>query len=108
MPEIGRLLTAMATPFDAAGRVDYARARQLAEALVAVRFGRPGGGRHDWRVADADPRREAPLFGEVQEAVGAHAAVIAGTCNYCTAESIELSREAAEIGVTGLLGPVPY
>jgi len=108
MPEIGRLLTAMATPFDAAGRVDYARARQLAEALVAS--GSDG-------LVVAGTTGESPtlthdeklrLFGEVQEAVGVTAAVIAGTCNNCTAESIELSREAAEIGVTGLLGPVPY
>ncbi|HZS00185.1 MAG TPA: 4-hydroxy-tetrahydrodipicolinate synthase [Chloroflexota bacterium] len=108
MPEIGRLLTAMATPFDAAGRVDYARARQLAEALVAS--GSDG-------LVVAGTTGESPtlthdeklrLFGEVREAVGHRAAVIAGTCNYCTAESIELSREAAQIGVTGLLGTVPY
>jgi 4-hydroxy-tetrahydrodipicolinate synthase len=108
MPEIGRLLTAMATPFDAAGRVDFPRARQLAEALVAS--GSDG-------LVVAGTTGESPtlthdeklrLFGEVHEAVGHRAAVIAGTCNYCTAESIELSREAAEIGVTGILGTVPY
>ena len=108
MPEIGRLLTAMATPFDAAGRVDYPRARQLAEALVAS--GSDG-------LVVAGTTGESPtlthdeklrLFGEVREAVGDRAAVIAGTCNYCTAESIALSREAAEIGVAGILGTVPY
>jgi 4-hydroxy-tetrahydrodipicolinate synthase len=108
MPEIGRLLTAMATPFDAAGRVDYPRARQLAEALVES--GSDG-------LVVAGTTGESPtlthdeklrLFGEVREAVGDRAAIIAGTCNYCTAESIELSREAAEIGVTGILGTVPY
>lgn len=108
MPEIGRLLTAMATPFDAAGRVDYPRARQLAEALVAS--GSEG-------LVVAGTTGESPtlstdeklrLFGEVREAVGARAAIIAGTCNYNTAESIELSREAADIGVTGILGTVPY
>jgi 4-hydroxy-tetrahydrodipicolinate synthase len=108
MPEIGRLLTAMATPFDAAGRVDYARARQLAEALVAS--GSDG-------LVVAGTTGESPtltqeeklrLFGEIRDAVGGRAAVIAGTCNYCTAESIELSREAAGIGVTGILGTVPY
>jgi 4-hydroxy-tetrahydrodipicolinate synthase len=108
MPQIGRLLTAMATPFDPAGRVDYGRARQLAEALVAS--GSDG-------LVVAGTTGESPtltrdeklrLFGEIREAVGDRAAVIAGTCNYCTAESIELSREAAEIGVTGILGTVPY
>ena len=108
MPEIGRLLTAMATPFDEAGRVDYPRARQLAEALVAS--GSEG-------LVVAGTTGESPtlttdeklrLFGEVREAVGGRAAVIAGTCNYNTAESIELSREAASIGVTAILGTVPY
>ena len=108
MPELRRLLTAMATPFDEAGRVDYPRARQLAEALVAS--GSEG-------LVVAGTTGESPtlstdeklrLWGEVREAVGGRAAVIAGSCNYNTAESIELSREAASIGVTGILGTVPY
>jgi len=32
--ELGRLLTAMVTPFDADGEVDYARAKKLAKALI--------------------------------------------------------------------------
>ena len=35
MSEIGRLITAMVTPFDAAIEIDYAQARRLAQALVA-------------------------------------------------------------------------
>jgi 4-hydroxy-tetrahydrodipicolinate synthase len=108
MPEIGRLLTAMVTPFDDAGRVDYARARLLAEGLIAT--GSSG-------LVIAGTTGEAPtlstdeklrLLGEVRDAVGARAAIVAGTCNYNTAESIELSREAASIGVTAILGTVPY
>ena len=34
MAEIGRLLTAMVTPFDDEGRVDYEQAKRLAVALV--------------------------------------------------------------------------
>ena len=34
MAEIGRLLTAMITPFDRNGNVDYNQARNLAERLV--------------------------------------------------------------------------
>ncbi len=48
------------------------------------------------------------LFQEVREEVGGRAPIIAGTCNYSTRESIELSREAARIGVDGILGTVPY
>src|SRR5919199_1617230 len=108
MPEIGRLLTAMVTPFDAAGRVDYARARQLAQALVAS--GSDG-------LVVAGTTGESPtlthdeklrLFGEVRSAVGDRATIVAGTCNYNTAESIELSHEAAREGVDGILGTVPY
>src|SRR5688572_16627362 len=108
MVEIGRLLTAMVTPFDEAGRVDYSRARQLAEALVTA--GSEGlvvsGTTGESPTLTQDEKLR--LFGEVREAVGERAAVIAGTCTYNTAESIELSREAAEIGVTGVLGTVPY
>ena len=35
MVEFGRLLTAMITPIDDAGEVDYVQARKLASALVA-------------------------------------------------------------------------
>ncbi len=108
MPEIGRLLTAMATPFDTAGRLDYPRARQLAEALVAS--GSEGlvvcGTTGESPTLSTDEKLR--LLGEVREAVGDRAAIIAGTCNYNTAESIELSREAASIGVTGILGTAPY
>ena len=34
MMEIGRLITAMVTPFDEKGEVDYAQAKRLATALL--------------------------------------------------------------------------
>ena len=34
MAEIGRLITAMVTPFDAEGKVDYEQAKRLANALL--------------------------------------------------------------------------
>ena len=43
----GRLLTAMVTPFDAAGEVDYAQAQQLARALLALGQRRRRRRRHD-------------------------------------------------------------
>ena len=48
------------------------------------------------------------LFSEVKEAVGNNGTVIAGTGNYNTSESIELSKEAIQQGVDGLLLVVPY
>lgn len=106
--ELGRLLTAMATPMDAAGAVDYPRMQQLASALVAsgtdglVVSGTTG---ESPTLASDEKIR---LFKEVRGAVGPDVAIIAGTTTYNTAESIELSREAAAVGVDAILGTVPY
>ena len=54
------------------------------------------------------PKRKIRLYGEIKDAVGDRGAVVAGTGNYSTAESIELSREAEKAGVDGLLLVVPY
>jgi len=108
MAEIGRLLTAMVTPFDDRGEVDYAQACRLAQALLDS--GSDG-------VVVSGTTGEAPtltheeklrLFAEVKDAVDGRGVVIAGTGTYSTAESIELSKEAAQRGVDGLLLTVPY
>ena len=108
MAEIGRLITAMVTPFDDQGEVDYDQAKALAKALVAS--GSDG-------VLVSGTTGESPtltndeklrLWGEVKDALGDSGAVIAGTGNYSTAESIELSKEAEQQGVDGILLVVPY
>ena len=108
MAEIGRLLTAMVTPFDDSGAVDYEQAQQLALALL--RSGSDG-------VVVAGTTGEVPtlshdeklgLFKAVKQAVGDAGVVIAGTGNYNTAESEKLGREAEDAGVDGLLLTVPY
>ncbi|HZQ36662.1 MAG TPA: 4-hydroxy-tetrahydrodipicolinate synthase, partial [Dehalococcoidia bacterium] len=108
MVEIGRLLTAMATPFDRNGDVDFNQAGRLARALLDS--GSDG-------LVVAGTTGEAPtlttkekwqLFATVVKATGGRGAVVAGTGNYNTAESIELSREAERIGVDALLLTVPY
>lgn len=108
MKELGRLLTAMVTPFDGRGEVDYAQARRLALALLDS--GSDG-------VVVAGTTGESPaltrdeklrLFAEVKEAVGEKGTVVAGTGTYSTAESRELTREAAETGVDACLLVVPY
>ena len=108
MAEIGRLTTAMVTPFDEQGQVDYEQAKSLAKALVAS--GSDG-------VIVSGTTGESPtlttdeklrLYGEIKDALGESAAVIAGTGNYSTSESIELSMEAQKQGVDGLLLVVPY
>jgi 4-hydroxy-tetrahydrodipicolinate synthase len=106
--DIGRLLTAMVTPFDSNGDVDYAQAKLLALALLDS--GSDG-------VVLAGTTGESPtlthdekmrLFSEVKGAIGSRGVVVAGTGTYDTAESIELSREAARLGVDALLLTCPY
>jgi 4-hydroxy-tetrahydrodipicolinate synthase len=108
MAQIGRLLTAMVTPFTPEGAVDYAQAGRLALALLES--GSDG-------VVVSGTTGEAPtltteekirLFTDVKRAVGGAGAVVAGTSSYNTAESVELSQEAERTGVDGLLLTCPY
>ncbi len=106
--DIGRLITAMVTPFDEQGNVDYEQAKRLANALIdsgsdgLVVSGTTG------ESPTLTTEEKLRLFSEVKSAVGNRAAIIAGTGNYNTAESIELSKEAEQEGVDGLLLVVPY
>ncbi len=110
MRSFGRLLTAMATPFDPrTGALDLLQARRLATALLEsgteglVVCGTTG-------EAPTLSNREklALLQATIEVAHARGVPVIAGTTTYNTAESIELSREAQALGVDGILGTVPY
>ena len=108
MKEFGRLLTAMVTPFDADGKVDYSQAKKLAKALLdsgsdgLVVSGTTG------ECPTLSREEKLRLFAEVESVVGNRGTVIAGTGNYNTAESLELTREAERAGVDGCLLVVPY
>ena len=108
MTEIGRLLTAMVTPFDEQGRVDYEQAKRLAGALLdsgsdgVIVSGTTG------ESPTLSTEEKLRLFAEVKDAIGDRGAVVAGTGNYSTAESIEMSQEAERAGADGLLLVVPY
>ena len=108
MAEIGRLITAMLTPFDENGGVNYGEARRLAKGLIAsgsdglVVSGTTG------ESPTLSVEEKLKLFSEVKDAIGDGAAVVGGTGNYSTAESVELSREAEKAGVDALLLVVPY
>lgn len=107
--EIGRLLTAMVTPFDDEGKnLNEVQIRNLAISLLES--GSDG-------LVVAGTTGEAPtlshgeklrLFRVVRDAVGEDAIIIAGTGTNSTDESILLSQEARGIGVNGLLLTVPY
>jgi len=98
----------MVTPLNEDGAVNYEQAKKLALALLSS--GSEG-------VLVSGTTGESPtltqdeqlrLFAEVKQAVGERGAVIAGTGNYNTAESLELTKEAERIGVDGCLLVVPY
>src|ERR687886_712655 len=48
------------------------------------------------------------LYRAIVEAVEGRGKVIAGTGTYNTAESIELTKEAEQVGVDGILAVTPY
>ncbi len=99
MAQFGRVLTAMVTPFDESGKLDLGQSKRLAEALLAsgteglVVCGTTG---ESPTLTTEEKLQLLEATVEVAHARGAH--VVAGTTNYNTAESIELSREAAAAG----------
>jgi len=106
--KLGRLLTAMVTPFDAQGEVDYQQARRLALSLLdsgsdgVVVSGTTG-------ESPALSREEKlRLFAETKSALGNRGTVVAGTGSYNTKESQELTKEAEKTGVDACLLVVPY
>ena len=108
MKKLGRLITAMVTPFNEEGEVDYGQAKKLALALLDL--GSDG-------LVIAGTTGESPtvtweeelqLFREVKSAVGERGAVIAGTGSNSTAEALEATKEAERIGVDACLLVVPY
>ena len=107
MARIGRLLTAMVTPFDKEGLIDYDQARKLAKSLIdSGSDGLVIGGTTGESPSMSDDEK-LRLFAEVKEEVGDLAAVIAGTTDNNHNKSVELSKKAEEIGVDGLLLTVP-
>ena len=108
MKDLGRLFTAMVTPFTEEGQVDYEQAKKLALALL--NSGSDG-------VVVQGTTGESPtltweeglrLFAEVKSAVGERGAVIAGTGSNSTAEALEATKEAERTGVDACLLVVPY
>jgi 4-hydroxy-tetrahydrodipicolinate synthase len=105
---LGEALTAIVTPFDATGAVDYDRFRELAAHLVEngsdglVVAGTTG----EAPTLSDDERLE--LISVAVDAVGDRATVVAGTGTYSTAHSVHLTERAHELDVDGLLVVTPY
>ena len=104
----GRLLTAMVTPFDGEGNVDFSMAGRLACHLVdqgsdgLVVCGTTG------ESPTLSWDEQAQLLAAVREAVGSGVKVLAGTGSNSTAEAVEATAHAAAAGADGALVVVPY
>lgn len=104
----GRILTAMITPFQETGEVNYEEAIRLASYLVdngtdtLVVCGTTG------ESPTLTWDEEFNLFQVVKEAVDGKAKVIAGTGSNSTREAVLATQKAAQLGVDGSLQVVPY
>jgi 4-hydroxy-tetrahydrodipicolinate synthase len=107
-PVLGEVLTAIVTPFDKDGAVDYDRFRTLARHVIDN--GADG-------LVVAATTGESPtltdeekfeLWAASVDEVGERATVIASTGTYSTAHSVHLTEKAHELGVDGFLVVTPY
>jgi 4-hydroxy-tetrahydrodipicolinate synthase len=108
MKEIQGILTAMATPFDADGRVDHGAARRLAAHLLEH-------GSHGLVIAGTTGEcptltdgEEIELLQAVRAEVGEEALLVCGTGTNDTRHSCELTKMAADAGADASLVVVPY
>lgn len=107
-PYFGRLLTAMVTPFNADGSVNYEKAADLAEWLInngsdgLVVAGSTG------EAATMSAEEKLELFRVVVSRINKRVPVIAGTGSNNTADSVKMTKMAEAMGVDGALIVGPY
>jgi len=108
MVRFGRISTAMVTPFDRKGNIDFPKTIKLVNHLITngtdslVVAGTTG------ESPTLSTEEKIALFRQVLKAADGRVPVIAGTgCNN-TYASIELTKKAEEIGVDGILLVAPY
>lgn len=106
--DFGQILTAMVTPFNPSNEVDYDKVTELMDYLIAngsdglVISGTTGESptlTHDEKIK---------LFKHAVGVANGEYPIIAGTGSNNTKETIELSKQAEEIGVDALLIVTPY
>jgi 4-hydroxy-tetrahydrodipicolinate synthase len=104
----GQVLTAMVTPFDQHGEIDFKAARTLVNHLMnngtdaLVVSGTTG------ESPTLTTEEQVELFKFVVEVVDGRIPVIAGTGSYNTRASISLTKKAEEAGVDGIMLVTPY
>lgn len=104
----GQILTAMVTPFNHNEEIDFPATRNLINYLIAngteglVVSGTTG------ESPTLTEEEKVQLFKFTVEVVNGRVPVIAGTGSYNTKASIDLTRQAADAGVDGIMLVVPY
>ena len=107
-PYFGRLLTAMVTPFNADGSVNYEKSADLAEWLInngsdgLVVAGSTG------EAATMSAEEKLELFRVVVNRINKRVPVIAGTGSNNTTDSVKMTKMAEAMGVDGALIVGPY
>lgn len=106
--DFGQLLTAMVTPFNQDGEIDYPATGNLLEHLIengtdaVVVAGTTG------ESPTLSTEEKIELFKYVVKQVNGRIPVIAGTGSNDTKSSIALTKEAEAIGVDGIMVVAPY
>lgn len=108
MDTFGSVVTAMVTPLNAEGSIDYDRAGELADRLLESGTDGilVGGTTGESPTLTTDEKCQ--LFKVVKDAAAGRGPVIAGTGNYCTADTITLTRKAEALGVDAVMLVCPY
>ena len=107
-PYFGRLLTAMVTPFNEDGSINYAAGADFAEWLLAngsdglVVEGSTG------EAATMNMDEKIKFMETIVKRVNGRAKIVAGAGTNCTASTIELAQKMEACGVDGLLVVGPY
>ncbi|MFC5735045.1 4-hydroxy-tetrahydrodipicolinate synthase [Cytobacillus gottheilii] len=108
MIQFGRVSTAMVTPFDSKGHVDFIKTTQLVNHLIEhgtdslVIAGTTG------ESPTLTKEEKLALFQHVVKVVDKRVPVIAGTGSNNTYESIDLTKKAEKIGVDAVMIVAPY
>ncbi|PAF38427.1 4-hydroxy-tetrahydrodipicolinate synthase [Terribacillus saccharophilus] len=106
--KFGKVITAMVTPFDNQGQIDFDATTRLLDYLIengtnaVVVAGTTG------ESPTLSHEEKLSLFRHVVKTVGGRIPIIAGTGSNNTQASIELTKEAEEIGVDAALIVAPY
>lgn len=106
--DFGQVLTAMITPFDNNGEINFHATRQLVNYLIAngsdglVVAGTTG------ESPTLTSEEKVTLFEFVVEVAQGRVPVIAGTGSNNTKASIDLTKQAAGVGVDGIMLVTPY